>query len=87
MSEPLVEDNLQDPVTLSQEKKDNKEVNYENVASVLTTAGSQDLLMNKHVYSQENRYFKNKDEQGNNYSQESPDKQSAVQVAPEQRPG
>ena len=87
VSEPQVEDNLQDPVTLPQEKKVNKEGNYENVASGLTTAGSQELLMNKYVYSQENRYFKNKDEQGNNNSQESPDKQSAVQAAPEQCPG
>ena len=53
LSEPLVKDNLQNPVTLSQEKEVNKEANYENVASDLTTAGSQDLLMNKCLQSRE----------------------------------
>ena len=48
-----MKDNLQNPVTLSQEKEVNKEVNYENVASDLTTAGSQDLLMNKCLQSRE----------------------------------
>ena len=66
-----MEDNLQSPMTLPQNKEVNGEVNRENVVSGLTTIGNQDLLINKPTYSPENK--------------NSPDKQSAIQAAPEQR--
>ena len=68
-----MEDNFQGPVTLPQNKEVNGKVNGENVVSGLTTIGSQDLLINKPTYHPENK--------------NSPDKQSAIQAAPEQRPG
>ena len=76
-----MEDNLQGPVTLPQNKEVNSEmnkeingeVNGENVVSGLTTVRSQDLLINKPTYSPENK--------------NSSDKQSAIQAVPEQQPG
>ena len=74
MSEPLVEDNnLQGPVTLPQNKEVNDKVNGENVVSGKTAVRSQNLLINRPTYRPENK--------------NTPDKQSAVQVVPEQRPG